>query len=184
MTRYDAVVLAGGASRRLGGVDKLGLVVGSRSLLEHAICAAAGAGQTIVVGPQRPVPWQVRWTREEPAGAGPAAAAAAGLAFVDAELVVLLAGDLPFITADVVTDLASAAESNRGALVLDATGYPQWLLSAWRTEDLRKAMAETPLVGAALRSVLGSLPYTSLAVDPWVATDCDTPADLEVARTR
>ena len=40
--RYDAVVLAGGASRRMGGGDKTALAVGGLSLLERALEAAAG----------------------------------------------------------------------------------------------------------------------------------------------
>ncbi|MZF89845.1 NTP transferase domain-containing protein, partial [Streptomyces sp. SID5643] len=33
--RYDAVVLAGGAARRLGGADKPGVRVGGRPLLDR-----------------------------------------------------------------------------------------------------------------------------------------------------
>ncbi|WP_204250989.1 NTP transferase domain-containing protein, partial [Saezia sanguinis] len=48
----DVIVLAGGRASRMGGVDKPGLVVGGRSMLETAL-AAAGAGRTVVVGPPR-----------------------------------------------------------------------------------------------------------------------------------
>ena len=34
---YDAVVLAGGAARRLGGVDKPGVRVGGRALLDRVL---------------------------------------------------------------------------------------------------------------------------------------------------
>ncbi|WP_198601894.1 NTP transferase domain-containing protein, partial [Streptomyces sp. MH60] len=39
---YDAVVLAGGAARRLGGADKPGLRVGARALLDRVLAACAG----------------------------------------------------------------------------------------------------------------------------------------------
>ncbi|MYQ48709.1 NTP transferase domain-containing protein, partial [Streptomyces sp. SID4985] len=36
-TPYDAVVLAGGAARRLGGADKPGVRVGGRPLLDRVL---------------------------------------------------------------------------------------------------------------------------------------------------
>lgn len=53
---FDAVVLAGGRSTRLGGADKPGLVVGRRTLLGSVVWAVteAGASRVVVVGPQRP----------------------------------------------------------------------------------------------------------------------------------
>ncbi|MDP9398746.1 MAG: NTP transferase domain-containing protein, partial [Actinomycetota bacterium] len=54
MPPYDAVVLAGGRARRLGGVDKPGLEVAGRSLLDRVLAACAGAGRTVIAGPQRP----------------------------------------------------------------------------------------------------------------------------------
>ena len=50
---FDAVVLAGGAARRLGGTDKPALRVDERTLLEHVVAAVAGAGRIVVVGPRR-----------------------------------------------------------------------------------------------------------------------------------
>ncbi|MFE9042808.1 DUF6457 domain-containing protein [Streptomyces sp. NPDC007818] len=77
-TAYDAVVLAGGAARRLGGVDKPGVRVGGRALLDRVLAACAGAGRTVVVGDPRPTVRPVRWTREQPSGTGPVAALDAG----------------------------------------------------------------------------------------------------------
>ncbi|MFI9841691.1 NTP transferase domain-containing protein [Nonomuraea sp. NPDC051941] len=105
---FDAVILAGGEARRLGGADKPGLTVGGRSLVEHVVTAVADARTTIVVGPERPIPGVV-FVREDPPRSGPVPALAAGLNGVTAPWVVLLAGDLPFITAPHVTALLNAA---------------------------------------------------------------------------
>ncbi|MBT2472738.1 NTP transferase domain-containing protein, partial [Streptomyces sp. ISL-66] len=51
---YDAIVLAGGAARRLGGADKPGLLVGGRPLLDRVLDACADARTTVVVGGRRP----------------------------------------------------------------------------------------------------------------------------------
>ncbi|MFF2775034.1 DUF6457 domain-containing protein [Streptomyces sp. NPDC058052] len=77
-TAYDAVVLAGGAARRLGGVDKPAVRVGGRALLDRVLAACAGARLTVVVGDPRPTVRPVRWTREQRAGTGPVAALDAG----------------------------------------------------------------------------------------------------------
>ncbi|WP_436839137.1 NTP transferase domain-containing protein [Nonomuraea angiospora] len=105
---FDAVILAGGEARRLGGADKPGLTVGGRSLVEHVVTAVADARTTIVVGPERPIPGVV-FVREDPPRSGPVPALSAGLNGVTAPWVVLLAGDLPFITAPHVTSLLNAA---------------------------------------------------------------------------
>ena len=64
----DAVVLAGGKARRLGGADKPGLEVGGLPLLERVVAAVADADIVVVVGPQRALalPRPVLWCEEQP----------------------------------------------------------------------------------------------------------------------
>ena len=183
---FDAVVLAGGAARRLGGVDKPALVVGGRTLLDTVLLACDGADRTVVVGPERDVCRPVVWAREEPVAGGPAAALAAGLGHVDAERVVLLAADLPFLDRPTV-ELLLARLDGDGALLVDDAGRDQYLCSAWLTTSLRAALAGRDPAGARLRALLDPLrairvrpPSTPGGAAPW--TDCDTPADL--ARVR
>ena len=71
---FDAVVLAGGSARRLGGVDKPALQVGGASLLERVLAAVPSAGRVVVVGPPRALPPEVVQVREQPPGGGPGAA--------------------------------------------------------------------------------------------------------------
>lgn len=183
---YDAVVLAGGTARRLGGVDKPALVVGGQSLLDRVLAAVCDASRTVVVGPRRTTALPVVWCREEPSGGGPVAALAAGLAEVSAARLVLLAGDLPFVTAVVVGRLLDAMRDRGGALVVDAAGRDQLLLGAWRTDALRAALPAKP-GGASLAAMLGrldparvSLPMDERGRAPWF--DCDTDDDLATAR--
>lgn len=83
MGTYAAVVLAGGAARRMGGVDKPALPVGGRPMRDRVLAAVADAAPRVLVGPAGAVPPGVRVTREDPPGGGPVAAAAAGLALLD-----------------------------------------------------------------------------------------------------
>jgi len=184
---FDAVVLAGGGGRRLGGVDKAALEVGGRRLLDRVLDAVAGAQSVVVVGPHRPVERPVLWTREDVVGTGPAAALGAGLARVTAPSVVVLAADLPHLTAAVVDDLRAAAAGADGAVLVDADGVEQLLVGCWSAAALRAAMTGRELAGASLRGVLRPLSRVPVEARPdgppaWL--DCDTPEDLRRARER
>ena len=75
-----AVVVAGGASRRLNHVPKASLSDGTSTLLDCALEAVAAASPRVVVGPESlPLPPEVLRTREDPPFSGPAAAIHAGL---------------------------------------------------------------------------------------------------------
>ena len=83
---FDAIILAGGRSSRLGGVPKSGLIYDGATLLERSLRAAGAARRTVVVGPDPGgLPGGVLTCREEPPFAGPAAAIAAGLAALAAD---------------------------------------------------------------------------------------------------
>jgi molybdopterin-guanine dinucleotide biosynthesis protein A len=185
LTPYAAVVLAGGRAARLGGRPKPQLVVGGRTILDAVLAAVADAAQRLVVGPPQPVPDGVLVVREDPPGGGPVAALHAGLAHVTTDVVAVLAGDLPFLTPDLVRELRSRLTGD-GVLVVDDTGRDQLLLGMWRTAALRTALPQAT-AHVPLRRVLGRLavrryrpPVAAGAPPPW--TDCDTPGDLERAR--
>ncbi|MGA4683672.1 molybdenum cofactor guanylyltransferase [Micromonospora sp. AB353] len=110
MTGYAAILLAGGAARRMGGVDKPARAVGGRPMLHRVLDAVADADQRIVVGSSGPLPSGVRTAREEPPGGGPVAATAAGLALLDpgTTTVAVLAADLPLLTTAAVAELRRA----------------------------------------------------------------------------
>lgn len=178
---WDAVVLCGGSARRLGGIDKPGVVVGGRSLLDTVLLAVAGASGRVCVGPARPTALPVSWCREEPAGAGPVAALCAALPLVTADVVVLLAADLPLLTTATVDVLVG---SGPGTVVVDDDGREQWLLGCWSASALRAAAGTAAAAGTVrLGEVLGPLVARrrSLPDRPWF--DVDTDADLHRAQT-
>ncbi len=182
---YTAMVLAGGRAARLGGQAKPQLEVGGRTMLDAVLAAVADAERRIVVGPPQPAPADVLQVREEPPGGGPVAALRAGLPEVRTDVLALLAGDLPFLTAELVAQLRARLTGD-GVLVVDDTGRDQLLLGVWRTAVLRGAIAgvrpHTPLRGVlSPLAVRRHRPAHEPGVPaPW--TDCDTPAELARAR--
>ncbi|MFC8565963.1 NTP transferase domain-containing protein [Streptomyces sp. NPDC057245] len=187
---YDAVVLAGGAARRLGGADKPGLRVGGRALLDRVLAACAGARATVVVAGPRPTVRPVIWAREDPPGGGPLAALAAGLRYTTAEYVLVLSADLPFLAEDAVARLLSALADGDadGVLLTDADGRDQPLVAAYRASALRRELPALTrdrggLAGLPLRRLTGALRLTRVP-DAVASFDCDTWDDIATARAR
>ncbi|MEU0968048.1 NTP transferase domain-containing protein [Streptomyces sp. NPDC005917] len=188
---YDAIVLAGGAARRLGGADKPSVRVGGRPLLDRVLAACAGARTTVVVAAPRPTSRPVRWTREDPPGGGPVAALDAGLRHTTAERTVVLSADLPFLEAATVEQLLSALHTSGtdAALLTDAEGRDQPLVAAYRTTPLRHALSALAegdgpgLTGLPLRRLTAALDLTRVP-DPLASFDCDTWDDIADARAR
>jgi molybdopterin-guanine dinucleotide biosynthesis protein A len=199
MREFAAIVLAGGAGRRLGGPGKPALPVAGRPMLERVLAAVAAAAPRVVVGASGPVGWtdlppDVVTIREDPPGGGPAAATGAGLSLVGADTaeVAVLAADLPLLTAGAIGVLRRRlAESTvDGALYVDDTGRPQTLCGVWRTAALHAAVRRMEatrggLSGASMAALLDGLrvagvSWTRPSPPPWF--DCDTDADLRRAQ--
>jgi len=189
-----AIVLTGGAARRLCGVDKCHLDVGGRRVVSRIVTAVreAGASPVLLVGPDRGEP-RATAVREQPPGGGPVAGLGAGvdalgaLGAPAATLVWLLAGDLPFVTTSALEELRrrviDGAAAVDGAVAVDGAGRDQPLLSVWRLGALRAALPAEPS-GARLRDVLTRLTAARVPLEgdppPW--WDIDTPEQLAQAR--
>jgi molybdopterin-guanine dinucleotide biosynthesis protein A len=179
---YDAIVLAGGQARRLAGLDKPALVVGGRTLLDRVVDAVGEAGRVVVVGPRRQVDRDVTWCREEPAGSGPVAAIAAGLPHTSADVVLVLAADLPYVAA-AIPSLLHALPRGDVALLADPDGRVNHLAAAWRRAALAAALtAVGDPNGAAVRSLLASVAVVPVPDEAGWGRDCDTWDDLAAAR--
>ncbi|MFD3688320.1 molybdenum cofactor guanylyltransferase [Nocardiopsis sp. NPDC058631] len=187
----DAVILAGGGGRRMGGVDKPGLAVAGRTLLERVADAVRAHGaaaegteadtRVVVVGPHRESP-RALYVREDPPGAGPVPALRAGLPHVRSDWFALLAADLPHLAPGHLAALAEApAPGDTGAVFVDPSGREQWLTGVWRTDAVRDALAE--YTGRSLYGLLGPLAPRLVPADDLAAADCDTPEDLARARS-
>jgi molybdopterin-guanine dinucleotide biosynthesis protein A len=195
---FDAVILAGGRSSRLGGVPKSRLVYDGATLLERALLAASGARKAVVVGPDQGIlPADVLVGREDPPFAGPAAAIAAGLAELNkhvgegrAPLTLILACDMPRVGGAVEVLLHHLAAPVRdggpaddppgkdGAMAISTDGRRQPLIGFYSTAALQHAVEDAErrkgLTDASVSSLLASLDVRLVSVPPGSTDDVDT----------
>jgi molybdopterin-guanine dinucleotide biosynthesis protein A len=176
------IIVAGGAGRRMGGVDKAALTVGGITLLDRVLGAARRVcDRLVVVGPVRPTGVAgVRFVTELEPGGGPGAAVAAGLAAAPrAGAVLVLAADLPLLTAGHLRSLLSALDaSGAGAAAAADEGGPNPLLAAYAGPQL--AVRAAALRAGARAGAL--LPPDVVAVDLGRATlNVNCPEDLAEA---
>lgn len=186
---HDVVVLAGGGGTRLGGTDKAALVVAGRTLLDRVLDAAAGARRVVVVGPVD-VPAGVLQAVEDPPRGGPVAGIVAGMTALARERPVrdqpvpwtlVLAVDQPDAASAVPALLEASAAAGPEAELLcheDTEGHPQWLLAAYRTSALHRAVAAVGTGhGTSVRRLVGGLRTTAVTEGADHVGDIDTWAD-------
>ena len=134
------VVLAGGAARRMGGIDKAALHVGGVPLLDRVLGAARPVcDRLVVVGPTRPTGVDgVTFVQEAERGGGPVPAVKAGVeASPGCDIVLVLAADLPLLSADHLRRLLAVLDDPAvdSAAAAGAKG-PNALLAAYRRPPL------------------------------------------------
>lgn len=198
---FDAVILAGGRSSRLGGVPKQRLTYDGDSLLRRSAAAAGGARAAVVVGPDTrevpagEIPAGFLRCREEPPFSGPAAAIAAGLAALAAAggsrpgLTLVLACDMPNVGQAVAVLKATlrargpaagapAGLGPDGVVAVSEDGRRQPLVGFYSTAALQRSVAELEttgrLINGSVRALLASLDVQLVAVPAGSTADVDT----------
>lgn len=175
--RFDAIVLAGGAARRLGGLDKPMLEIAGAPMLIHVLDAVAAAEIRVVVGPRRPIDRPATWCQETPPGGGPVAGLSAALPLTTASTLVVLAADLPRI-GPAVDPLLDALRPPAEAAMLTSRGQRNHLAAAWQRCALSAALSR---IGASrdapMRALAAGVTVADVADAGW-GDDCDTWSDL------
>ncbi|MGA7836150.1 MAG: molybdenum cofactor guanylyltransferase [Acidimicrobiales bacterium] len=180
-----AILLTGGSSRRMGR-DKATLVIAGSTLAERtATLLRASVDVAVEVGPGVS---GLSWTTEDPQGAGPLAAIAAGRRALMEQRhegpALVIACDLPLLTSRLLSFLVDYDAV--GSVVPVVHGEPQPLCAKWAPHDLDGAAA---LVSAGVRSLrhLTSQPDVVLLDESaWGGvigerefSDVDSPDDLQ-----
>ncbi|MFG6402095.1 molybdenum cofactor guanylyltransferase [Microbacterium sp. P04] len=185
---FDAIVLSGGRSTRLGQ-DKARLMRDGRSLLAATVAAVRerGARRILVMGgPLTGLGDGVAFEREDPPFSGPAAAVAAGIQRLgaDSPFALVVACDMPMLgdALDALVGEASREPDPRdGFIGVDADGRRQQLLLLARTgalsEAVERAGGSTGLIDASMRTLLAPLDLVGVPLPEGSADDIDTTDD-------
>jgi molybdopterin-guanine dinucleotide biosynthesis protein A len=180
-------VLAGGASRRMG-TAKATLELAGRPLLEYPLAAVQGAGlePVVVAKPDSPLPPLAVPFWEEPAEPiHPLTGIIAALHAAGDRPVLTVACDMPFVTAELIADLAAHVTP---LVVPDLDGRLHPLLARWHPSllpALRDALdREAPLqvVAADLDAQrLGTAELRRFGDPARLLFNVNAPGDLEAA---
>ena len=116
----DAAILAGGRARRFGGRDKGSLRVGGVSILDRQLAALGGVADRVLLvtrDPARHREERVHTVADLVPGAAALGGIYTALASAAADHVLVLACDLPFLTASFLGRLASLTGPGHDAIV-------------------------------------------------------------------
>ena len=128
--KLSALILAGGRATRFGGIAKHELVIEGRTIFERQVGVLAPRVAEIIVSGAVISPY--RTVADAVAGAGPLAGIAAGLAAARTDWLLVVAGDMPYISGDVIDLIASRISEDCDAVGIRIGELPEPLLCALR----------------------------------------------------
>jgi molybdopterin-guanine dinucleotide biosynthesis protein A len=187
MMPVAAVILAGGAGRRMGGVDKPLLPLGAGCILDHVLAALRPAHDWLAISangdPARYARFGLPVLPDAVAGQGPLAGILSGLdwaASQGAAMLLSVPGDTPFLPPDLAAMLSPApscaARSGRAhpAVAL----WPVTAASSLRTWLAGDAPRRVRAFGASIG--MREVEFAAGPVDPFL--NVNTPEDLALAQ--
>jgi molybdopterin-guanine dinucleotide biosynthesis protein A len=195
-----AIILAGGRSRRMKA-DKVGLVVGGRTLLEHVVAQIAPYVEEVVISTshgqklgrkitsQKPgggvrasgaAAARVRFIEDETPGLGPLGGILSGLKAAANEACAVIACDIPDIDIPLLRSLSRAAGDAEIAVPIGQSGLYEPLFAVYRKSVVPKIEG---LLGGGERSILPLFDLCRTAsvrlADPGRIRNLNTRADYE-----
>jgi molybdopterin-guanine dinucleotide biosynthesis protein A len=170
-----AVLLTGGASRRMGTAKALVEVDGITMVKRVEAALAQCFSDIVEVGPGYS---NFRFIVEDPPGEGPLAGLVAGWRALDCpDFVTVLAVDMPFVSAELLCTLRDAPGAN--SVIPVAVDRQQPLCARWSAQALQEATQLLKQGARSMKSLLEVVPHDSLR---WEHVhdlrDIDAPSDL------
>ena len=143
-TRYSpadvtALVLAGGKATRFSGIDKRELVVDGRTIFERQCEVLVPRVAEVIVSARQPVAGY-RVVADALPDAGPLAGIAAGLAAAATPWLLVVAGDMPYLSSPLIDALLAAPGPAHDAAGIRIGGLPEPLLCLLRVATCRSVV--------------------------------------------
>lgn len=172
----DAIILAGGQGRRMGGVEKAFLRLGNQSFIEHLLMTLSPLAETIILTTNAPDLYAhlhgVRVVADEQPGKGPLMGLYSGLRASAAEWSFVTSVDAPLLQPALVRRLADEA---RGcdAVVPSWEKGPEPLCALYARRCLAAIKSALPM-----GRVISFYPSVRVRLIPESAVRCVDPAGL------
>jgi molybdopterin-guanine dinucleotide biosynthesis protein A len=189
----SAAILAGGRARRLGGLDKAALLLGGTRIIDRQLAILRTLSEDVMVvanDPTRYAALQLPVVPDLVPGAGALGGVYTALDTARHDVVVVLACDLPFVTADLLDRLITEADDTVDAVVPRSRRGLEPLCAVYRKRCapvLRERIETGALQLSALPDVLRVREVGPAALAPYDATgrlfaNVNTPHDYARAR--
>jgi molybdopterin-guanine dinucleotide biosynthesis protein A len=189
--RHSAVLLAGGKSSRMGH-DKASLEIAGQPLWRRQIetLRALTPEQLMISGPPREAWREFEIVADVIAGAGPLAGVATALRKCSSSHLVVLAVDLPAMSADFLRSLLVRCNEDQGVVPRSSHGfeplaavYPVRCVALAATNLMSRDFSMESFVRGALRKNLVRA-HTISPLEEHLFANLNTPTDYENARRR
>ena len=174
----SALILAGGKATRLGGIAKHEIMIAGRSIFERQVAVLAPRVAEIIVSGADIAGY--RSVRDQLAGAGPLAGIAAGLAVITDWLLVI-AGDMPYLTGELVDALIAARAPELDAVGIRIGDLPEplcCLLHARTRDTVERRLAAGRFKASGLLTDEGLRVRWLTDADPAALRNLNSPSDL------
>ncbi|MCV7224188.1 molybdenum cofactor guanylyltransferase [Mycolicibacterium elephantis] len=185
-----AIILAGGASRRMGR-DKATLPWDGATLVEHMVSIVKPRCEPVfvVAAPGQALPeLDAEVLRDEARGYGPLLATGRGLraaAEAGVELAFVSAVDLPLLTVELIDQLVAPAVALGADVVLPWDGRTHYLAGIYRTSLADRVDALVAAGERSMRALANTVDTQRVVMSRQRAlTNVNTPADLAAVRSR
>lgn len=179
------MVLAGGASRRMGR-DKATLPFDGSTLVERVVAAVSGrcAPVFVIAAPGQPLPeLSAQVLRDEVRGVGPLVATGRGLraaAEAGCDLAFVCAVDMPYLSGELIDTLVGPAVRLQADIVLPWDGRDHYLAGIYRTDLTQRISGLVAAGERSMRALAESVDTQRIVMDAQqrALTNVNTAADL------
>lgn len=184
------VILAGGASRRMGGTDKFLMLLKNKPILEHIIDRLRPQVSDLIINSNNPDvlnQYDLEVVPDIKAGLGPLGGLSAALSYAKRkgyEKIVTVPCDTPFIPNDFLEKLLN--NDNQKAVVAKSSGRLHPVIGLWHVSilgDVKASLENNNHKMMTLIKELGADEQTwDTPLDPFI--NINTPEDLKEAEKR